>query len=201
MQQRSMGALGTVFGLVGAAAAGALGMYYLDPQLGRSRRTLVREKTAASCRGATEFARKKTEWAGERVRGAMHRVRPAHGPVDDETLEQRVRAAMGHAIRHPGAIQVHAHEGHVRLTGDVLTDEVDDLLKAVKSVKGVDDVENLLSTHDEPGGIPALQGEGTRPRRNGRLLKAAPLLALTPVAIALLARQRGASMPQLPWRH
>jgi osmotically-inducible protein OsmY len=73
-----------------------------------------------------------------------------------------VRAAIGHRVSHPGAIQVDAHNGTVVLSGPILAREVDDLIGAVESVRGVASVEGHLDIHDSAESISALQGTGRR---------------------------------------
>lgn len=188
-----------VLGFLGGAAAGALAMYYLDPRLGRTRRALVRDKTVSACTTATDYTRQQARRAGNSVRGLVNTVRPSSAPADDGQLRERIRAKLGRVSRHPGAIHLDVEDGRVRLTGHVLSEEIDDVLSVVTSVKGVQDVENLLSVHDEPGNIPALQGEGKLARRNGRFLRPT-LLALAPVAIAVVTARRAGAMQRLNWR-
>lgn len=189
-----------ILAIVGAAAAGALTMYYFDPQLGRHRRALVRDKTVSTYHDVGDFARKRTRRAGDRLRGLGHALRPSTAPSDDHTLHERIRAKLGRMVTHPRAVHVEVDEGRVRLTGHILIDEVDRLIAMVSAMKGVDTVDNQLEVHEDAGNIPALQGEGRIRRLNGRLRPALPLLALTPVAIALMAARRTGA-PRVQTRH
>ncbi|HZH43810.1 MAG TPA: BON domain-containing protein [Lysobacter sp.] len=197
--------LRTLFAILGAAATGAVAMYYLDPQLGRRRRALVRDKTVSAYHGAGDFTRTQTRRVGNRVKGLVHAVRPSGRPLDDDQLRERLQSKIGRAVSHPGAVHVDVDQGRVRLHGHVLTDELDTLLAVVSSLKGVASVDNQLEAHDEPGSVPALQGEPRRVRRfNGVLRPALPLLALTPVALALLGARRNTtelSTSRFQWRH
>jgi osmotically-inducible protein OsmY len=56
--------------------------------------------------------------------------------VSDEVLVDRVRAKMGRVVSHPGAIKVTAEQGRVTLSGAVLEHEHEELLQAVRSVRG-----------------------------------------------------------------
>jgi hypothetical protein len=97
--------------------------------------------------------------------------------VDDEVLAERVRAALGHHVSHPRAIDVSVRDGAVTLGGHVLTAESQDAQAAVRRVRGVRDVVNLLAEHDEPGSEPSLQGGRTMHRRSaGRWVPATRLL-------------------------
>ena len=77
---------------------------------------------------------------------------------DPETLTERVRAKLGRACSHPKAVEVDTNDGHVTLRGDILANEVRDLLAAVATVAGVRTVSNQLQAHDSGEGVPSLQG-------------------------------------------
>jgi osmotically-inducible protein OsmY len=53
---------------------------------------------------------------------------------------------------------VTAENGRVILRGAVLRDELDDVLTAVRGVRGVRDVENQLDVRDAAASEPSLQG-------------------------------------------
>src|SRR5206468_9813088 len=75
---------------------------------------------------------------------------------------EHVRSKMGRAVSHPHAIHVNVQNGRVRLTGEILSEELDDLIRSVSAVKGVKEIENQLTTYAEPGDISSLQGGYTR---------------------------------------
>ena len=77
--------------------------------------------------------------------------------ADDDILIERVRSKMGRYVSHPSAIDVSAHNGTIRLSGPILADEVDDLFCAVRSVRGVRDIEDHIDVHASAD-IVALQG-------------------------------------------
>jgi hypothetical protein len=135
-------------------------MYFLDPERGRRRRALLRDKLAHSAHlsmgamGATgRDLTHRTTGAVARVRGSFDR-----GPVDDVVLVQRIRAQLGRVVSHPHAIVVDATAGRARLRGPILRHDVDRLVRAVQRVRGVRDIVNELDVHARPDGIPALQG-------------------------------------------
>jgi BON domain len=78
-------------------------------------------------------------------------------------LVDRVRSKLGFFVRHPSAIEVRAQHGRITLSGPVLSDEVQQLIDGVSSVRGVRDVENRLEVHSEPGSVPGLQGDKPKP--------------------------------------
>ena len=49
------------------------------------------------------------------------------------------------------------------LTGNILSQEVQPFVAKVKSMSGVQRVENYLQMHEDAGNIPDLQGGRTRP--------------------------------------
>ena len=157
-------------------ALGASVMYFLDPDRGRARRARMRDQLTHAVRvsgdalGATgRDVAHRTTGAAARVRGMLH-----HDAVDDDVLVERVRAQIGRAVSHPRAIQVHAEKGLVTLTGPVLTAEIPRLVRATERVRGVREVIAALEQHDEPGNVPALQGETARASRRRRESSAGP---------------------------
>lgn len=174
-------------------------MYWLDPQIGRRRRAMFGEmfrSRAKRTRHAIDVAGRDL---ANRVRGTTARARSRfqHRDASDELIEERVRAALGRAVSHPGAISVCARQGRVTLEGDVLKHEHDELVRAVSAVQGVEDIEGRLRVHKTPERISSLQGGGRRlargvgsPRGNWspalRLLASASGIAL----LTMQTRQR-----------
>jgi hypothetical protein len=78
--------------------------------------------------------------------------------VPDRTLAERVRSKLGQVSRHPSAIEVHAADGVVTLTGPVLEDEFDNISHAVARTPGVTQIFNRLERHQSPDDTPQLQG-------------------------------------------
>ena len=121
------------------AAAGALAMYFLDPQGGRRRRVRTRDKAervARRMRGAYDVTLRDTRHRAMGIKAIGRRVL-RRGGVDDGTLAGRVRAALGRYVSHPHAIEVTVSEGEVGLAGPILAHEVPAFMKAVKRVPGV----------------------------------------------------------------
>ena len=81
-----------------------------------------------------------------------------HEDLTDEVLIDRVRSKIGRVVSHAGAVEVAATDGRVTLSGPVLVSEADKLMRGVRLVRGVKDVENQLEVHEQAGDIPALQG-------------------------------------------
>lgn len=136
--------------LIGAAAGAALG-HLLDPERGRHRRRLVRERSAGAVRHAGRHCARTCRGAALRTlghaKGAIHRLRPpAPEPLDDAGLAHKVESVFFRDSRVPkGKISINAESGTVFLRGQLESPElIDDLGGAVRNIPGVDKVVNLL---------------------------------------------------------
>jgi uncharacterized membrane protein len=151
-------------GIVAAVAAGALAAHFLDPQQGRRRRAVLRDKVMSRLGELDEAGRVIAQDLHNRTQGTLvdlgHRVGAEE--VTDEVLVERVRAKLGRVVSHPGAIEVAARQGVVTLRGPVLKREVKRLMQAVWAVPGVHGVEDRLEAHQQPGDVPGLQGGSER---------------------------------------
>lgn len=155
---------------LGAAAAGALSMYLLDPDHGRRRRAVMRDRLSSGMSRLDDASSVASRDLKNRARGLAHEVRSrfTREEVPDEILCERVRSRLGWAVSHPGAIEVSALSGRVALSGAVLEREYVRLLRTVWAVRGVADVEDRLAVYENSEGVSALQGAGrARERRYG----------------------------------
>lgn len=169
MNKQQLGFLGSAG--VGAGLGAGL-MYLLDPQGGRRRRAVAKDKTIHALRTGGSACLKTSRDLGNRskgmVLGAASRLR--REDPDATTLTDRVRSQLGRVVSHPSSLNVLADEsGRVVLTGSVLGPEHEGLLKAVRKVKGVHEVEDRTYVYQEAGNVPELQGEGDRTARSGFL--------------------------------
>ena len=64
---------------------------------------------------------------------------------EDAALIERVRAAMGHVISDPLAIEVRARDGRVMLKGPARPEQIAELVACAERVHGVRAVDNRLS--------------------------------------------------------
>ncbi len=135
-------------------------MYLLDPDRGKKRRAVLRDKLVLAQRKTGECIEVTARDVSNRARGIATSIqsRFASDDADDAVLVNRVRSKLGRLVSHPGAIEVAAKDGNVTLSGPILEDEVPGLLSCVKSTHGVNDVNNNLEVHKEAGNHPALQG-------------------------------------------
>jgi hypothetical protein len=147
-----------------SAGLGAGLMYLLDPDRGRRRRALLRDKLGHLAHEARRGLGLATHDLANRSRGVVaetrHRITGGRAP--DEVLEERVRARIGHVVSHPHAIRVRASRGRIELTGVILAHELASCIEAVEGVPGVRGLELSLEAHESPD-IPALAGGLPRP--------------------------------------
>jgi uncharacterized membrane protein len=149
---------------LGGLAAGAVAMYLGDPDRGRRRRALMKDKMnsmAVRTRSAIDVASRDL---ANRTRGmgaqARHAVKRRREQTDDVIIRERVRTRIGRAVSHPHAIGVAVQNGRAVISGPVLAHEKAQLLAAVRRVPGVTGVDDNLDVHATPNGISSLQGEG-----------------------------------------
>lgn len=153
-----------IVAVLAGTGIGGIAWYLLDPQRGARRRALLRDQVvhgqhtlADAAQATTHDVRKRTSGYGASLRSAFSRA-TGNG---DTVVSERVRAAIGRAVTHPGSIEVSVDNGVVTLSGPVLAREVPLLMDRVLDVRGVRDLTNRLEVHQQPGSIPGLQG-GTR---------------------------------------
>jgi hypothetical protein len=140
--------------LLGGVGLGAGLMYLLDPDGGRRRRALARDKAVHGLKVSGKALRRTSVDVGNRTRGlvsgAASRLRK--GSADDQKLEGRVRSKLGRHLSNPSALQVQCVDGRVILSGPVLATEFDKLVAKVQKIKGVQEVESRLEIQYETNG-------------------------------------------------
>jgi osmotically-inducible protein OsmY len=129
-------------------------MFLLDPLSGRRRRAALRDRLRrAGAAGAGAVAQRGRGLAqGSRELAAALRAQTSE--TSAVWLRERVRAQLARVASDPGAIEVEAEEGVVRLTGTVPLDELEDVVTQVASVVGVREVHNLLRAELPPPRVP-----------------------------------------------
>ncbi|HEY8490457.1 MAG TPA: BON domain-containing protein [Dehalococcoidia bacterium] len=141
-------------GMLGGAAL----MLILDPQAGRRRRALIRDKAVRARHTVTRDIPAQTgrwaRYAGGRMQGTLYRARHAVGlvrqeppPDTDRFIADRVESEVLGDPRVPkGAININAVDGVVYVRGQVEDkDTAEYILHRVSHVEGVKEVRNLLS--------------------------------------------------------
>jgi osmotically-inducible protein OsmY len=140
------------YGALGAAAA-----YFFDPDNGRRRRALTRDRLPALFRRSSRRVEQVGRAASAEAYGAAQKVKhrkEAEKPQpDDVTLARKVETEIFRDADVPkGQINVNAQDGIVVLRGEVGEPElIRDLEKKTRQVQGVRDVENLLHVPETAG--------------------------------------------------
>ncbi len=133
-------------------AVGATLMYFLDPDNGRRRRALMADKSRHYARVGIEQQEGWVRHAAHRARGTMASARRHLNPgelVEDRILLERVRAALGHVVGDPLAVDVRVRCGTVILKGPARQEQMEELVACATRVPGVLAVENRLSLSPE----------------------------------------------------
>ena len=140
---------------VAAGATGALLMYFLDPDQGRRRRSMGRDRLAGSMRrgwrALTRRGRDVTADAYGLVQQATH-VEPQHWSVpNDATLAHRIESELFRGSDIPkGRISINAEGGMIVLRGELDRPEqirkIEDAVAAMPGVRGVHSLLHLPGT-------------------------------------------------------
>ena len=140
--------------LLGGVGLGAGLMYLLDPDGGRRRRALARDKAVHGLKVSGKALRRTSVDVGNRTRGLVAGAGSLlrKGSADDHKLEGRVRSKLGRHVSNPSALQVQCQDGLVILSGPVLASELDKVLAKVQKIKGVHEVESRLEIQYEANG-------------------------------------------------
>jgi hypothetical protein len=143
-------------GWLAAGAAGALGMYFLDPDRGRGRRSLARDRLGESVRrgfhALGRTGRGAAAGSHALVQQARHRHPEEWSVPNDATLAQRVRSEL---FRDPDLpterITINAEAGIIVLRGEIeRPDQIRAVEDAVSGMAGVRGVRNLLHLPGTP---------------------------------------------------
>jgi hypothetical protein len=144
-----------------AFAAGAAGEYFLDPQHGRRRRHLARDRGLAMIRRPAKRvageAHRRASYAEGVAQGAIHRATSAGGERDagrlnDAGLAAKIQSEVFRAKDAPkDAVDINVEAGVAYLRGQLDThEEIERLVAAVEGVEGIAGVQNLLHVPGEP---------------------------------------------------
>jgi uncharacterized membrane protein len=184
--------MGIARAALGSFAAGATLMYFADPNRGKRRRVVARDKMNAGLRDVGRELDKARRDLRNRTQGLAATVRnlASRSEADEEIVEERVRSAMGRVVGRPHAIEAKVDEGgRVTLEGVVNHQEVANLLQRVRSVPGVKEVVSRLDVREEEG-------------RNGRRVRHSwtPAFRVGAAALgatAMASSSRGDGLPRL----
>ena len=147
--------------LVGGLGLGAALMYIFDPDRGKRRRALIRDKVEAAGNKLSDTADKMQRDLRNRAYGVVAEAKSVfrHDEVTDDVLVDRVRSRLGRIPVHIGAFDISAKDGVVTLRGQILADELPRVVRAARFVRGVKEIDNQFEVHERPASVPALQGQ------------------------------------------
>lgn len=152
-----------------SAGMGAGLMYLFDPHHGVARRARLKDQYQRLSRKAAAAADVAQHDVGNRRQGWARTAGnwfSQGGEISDQTLTQRVRAAIKRVSGHPNSIDVTVQNGRAILRGPALADETPLIIDCAYGVRGVVAVDNQLEVHAAPGNVPGLQG--ARESRRGQ---------------------------------
>jgi len=139
--------------LLGAAAFGALGMYFSDPERGRRRRAMAQDKlrhVGVAAGRATDVALRNfvNRMAGAQARARSVLIRrQRYREADDEVVAARIRSKLGRLVSRPHAISVAVRDGCAELCGPILEREKHALQRTVRGISGVREIHDRLLSH------------------------------------------------------
>ena len=147
--------------LVGGAGLGAALMYIFDPDRGKRRRALIRDKVEAAGNKVSDKVEKMGRDLQNRAYGVVAETKSIfqHDEVTDDLLVDRVRSRLGRIPVHIGAFDITAKDGVVTLRGQILADELPKVLRAARFVRGVKGIDNQFEAHERAGNVQTLQGQ------------------------------------------
>lgn len=141
-----------------AALAGGALVFFLDPEQGRRRRALLRDRAYGLSRDAGRALERATRLAGSQAYGVTQKLtHPRSGaefaPADDGVLVDRVMSAAFRGLDPDlkGRLNVNAVGGVIFLRGEIEhPEEIERIEQRVRRIRGVKDVENLLHLPGTP---------------------------------------------------
>ena len=136
-------------GRMRAFLAGAGIAYFFDPQQGKRRRHVLRDRAAKLGRRAARVTAKKSRFVLGHLQGLVARSRQVVArpqvATDDRTVEQRIRSDVRDAGISGRDVELEVEQGIVTLVGAVPSRAVaDNVVARVRKVPGVRDVSDLL---------------------------------------------------------
>ena len=131
---------------LGAGALGAGLAYFLDPDRGRRRRAVTKDKATAAFRRRRRDMARQARYVSGQAAGVGHKLAGGDGavPEDDRTLEAKIRSeVLGKAPWQGCSINVQVTDGVVDLRGELQTPaEINRLERELSKFPGVARVDN-----------------------------------------------------------
>jgi len=149
--------------LLTAIGLGAGLAYFFDPKQGEQRRTLLRDKANNLVDRMDESIYATVEDTRNKTRGVLSEwtAKLSNQDSPDWLLAERVRSALGRLSSHSHNVKVRAEDGQVHLSGSILKDEKDAIVKATSRTRGVRDVVDELEVFYSPEEMSAFEDTPT----------------------------------------
>jgi hypothetical protein len=170
-------------------------MYLLDPDRGRRRRALVRDKMTHATKAGRRAVAATGRDVAHRATGTAARIHRRFRPdsAGDEVLGARIRGRIGRVVSHPHALEVDVSDGLVTLRGPILESEVNNLLHAIERTPGVREVIADFDEYASAANLPALMGGSRRATRSAFWQRSSPTMRLVRCTAGLALAGYGAS--------
>jgi hypothetical protein len=142
--------------LITLAALAAAATYFFDPQNGKRRRAMTRDRVAGFFRRTGRTGEGAAKAAAAEASGlaakAQHLQEEDKPQPDDVTLARKVETELFRDEHVPkGQININAENGKIVLRGEVERLElIGELEQRVRNIQGVQGVENLLHVPGQP---------------------------------------------------
>jgi uncharacterized membrane protein len=152
---------------MGAATVGGLLVYFLDPDTGRRRRALMRDRAVNLAKEADRAIGKASRDLSNRARGSVAEARSllALRGTSDEVLVEQVRARIGRVASFPHFVEVSSRDAVINLRGAVLESELKDVLSTIAAIRHVASIRNELRAYKRPQDIPGIQQQASIRRK------------------------------------
>jgi len=166
--------------LLTTVGVGAGLAYFFDPRQGESRREVLRDRANNWVNRMDDSIYTVVEDTRDKTRGVLSEwtAKLSNQDNPDWILAERVRNAIGRLTPHSRSVRVRAEDGQVHLSGSILKDEKDTLLKAASRTRGVRDVVDELEVFYSPEEMSAFQEQ--IPASNGQNTPAWKQQSLSP---------------------
>lgn len=137
--------------------------YFFDPRQGENRRELLRDRANNLVNRMDDSIYTAVEDTRNKTRGVLSEwtAKLSNQDNPDWILGERVRSTLGHLTPHSRSVRVRAEDGQIHLSGSILKDEKDVILKAASRTRGVRNVIDELEVFYSPEEMSAFQEETT----------------------------------------
>src|SRR6266508_708202 len=151
-----------------ALGIGAGVAYFFDPKQGESRRTLLRDKANNLVNQMDDSIYAAVEDTRNKTRGVLSEwtAKLSNQDNPDWVLAERVRNTLGRLTPHSRGVRVRAQDGQIHLSGSILNDEKDAILRAASRTRGVRDVIDELEVFYSPEEMSAFQDVSSSKSQN-----------------------------------